>query len=345
MKSIINSSLYQQSAKPEFTSSTERTLNNPALRVGIVVETFNVGDNENINGLVPEYNVTCIEQDGSFGINTVAYKNCVIMDSFGSQADFFHFTRRLPKNSKKVKQSGTIRNQEGAVVLLLCIDKNSEKAVIIGSLSNPSKKEKLTKDKGHHLEGEFNGLSWSIDKEGALTVKFKGKTKETGEAESQELGGSSASIEKEGSIQINTKGKEKVRLDQTKKTIDVEAESDINIKNEANIKITAKEKIEIKAKDKEVLLENNLKVQASGQGELLFQNILKVQADTLDVKANNQIKMLASSVKVNASNIELGPGALPATTFLSIYMGVGNLGAPVISQVISGLSGVVRIAV
>ena len=340
----VNSSLYQI-ADESFTSSKEKTYNNPSLRVGIVIDIIDIGTKGNINGMVPEYNVTCIEQNGLSGTDIVSYKNCLIMDSFGSQADFFHFTRRLPKNSKKTKTSGTLKNQEGSVVLLLCLDKNSEKAVIIGSLANPSGKTKLTKEKGHCLEGEFNGLSWTVDKEGALTVKFKGKTKITGEAENAELGGSSAAIEKDGSIEVKTKGKQKIRLDQVKKTIDIEAEADISVKTEANLKIDAKEKIEAKAKDMEVTLENNFKVQATGQGELFFQGVIKVQTDTLDIKANNQVKILASSMSVFANKIDLGVGGLPAQTFFTQQLGIGNLGAPVISFAISGFSSVVRIAV
>lgn len=360
-KPTLNSSVLseREESKVDF---ARKIFGNNAIRLGLVLEIIEEDDDANISGLGPEYNVMAIQQDGGNGSNTTIYKNCINIDAFGGVADYFQFKHRASKDPKKAKKDGSLKEQTGSIVLLLCLDGNSEKAVIIKSVHNPKKNKILTKDKGHHLEGEFNGVNWSVDKDGALTVVFKSATEDDGKPKDEKAGGSTFKFEKDGSVELtnqptvegqdkgDTVDFEKLRLDKTKKTVDLEAREDMSFKTDKNVKITAGKSMDIKLK-KDLIAAAEGKaaftvkaafdIEAKGAFGLKGQAINAESKSLIQMKAQSLFQVDAgSSAIINAPQLLLGPSpSQPALlAFDLITLGTGNLGGPVISNAIAGFS-------
>jgi len=334
-KPVLPSSLMEERQATDF-QFQKKISENMYLRLGVVVDIIEDDDENNQSKLVPEYNVMTIEND-----NTTIYKNCFAVDAFGGIADYFVKKLRKPKDAKKVQESGSLKKQNGSIVLLLCIDGSSDgQGVIISSIAHPDRKSgKLTKALGHHMEGEFNGINWKVDKDGALTVKFKSATDNDGKPADESAGGSTFKMEKDGSMEMADGNKEKIRVDKTKKTIDLAAEKDINVKTEANVNLDAKEKASIKSGA-------DLIADAGGSATFNSAKAFNIKAEAAfelkakDVKitSDSMVTVKGTQVMINAPQIMVGMGGTPAMTILTQFLGVGNLGMPVLSQAIGPFS-------
>lgn len=62
----------------------------------------------------------------------------------------------------------------GSRCVVLFIEGQPTAPVIVGFLTHPARKSKITKEKEQHLEFEFQGLKASIDKDGAFTLLAQG---------------------------------------------------------------------------------------------------------------------------------------------------------------------------
>jgi len=332
---------------------------NTSLRLGLVLEVLENDNEKNISKLGPEYNVLAIEQDGGNGSSTTVYKNCISIDAFGGVADFFQFKHRAAKDPKKAQKEGTIKGDTGSIVLLLCLDGNSEKAVILKSVQNPSRNVLLEKSKGQYAEGEFNGVNFSVDNDGALTVTFRSATEDDGTPKDSEAGGTEFKIEKDGSFEVNDgplegdlansyrkpeEGQEqeqaaevessgdaiayeKFRMDKTAKTIDMESRDDQSYKTDKNFNFEAKESMNIK-------LGKDLIAEAEGKAAFTISQAFDVEAkgpasfksQNLKVESKSLIQMKAQSlfqVEAGSSAIIKAPqlllGPSPAQPALLAY--------------------------
>ena len=339
-KPILPSSLLGK-RDPMDMNFSKKLNNNTSLRLGVVIDIIDVEDDRNLSKLIPEYDVMVIEND-----NTSIYKHCMSFDTFGGIGDFFNAKLRKPKDSKKVTKSGSIKKQNGSIVLLLCIDGSSEQGIIIGAIAHPDRKNgKLTKDKGHHLEGEFNGVNWQIDKDGALTVKFKSASDNDAKYKDEKAGGSTVKMEKDGSIEVADGNKEKIRIDKTKKTIDIAAEKDVSVTTDAGVNITAKAGITAKA-TADFLADagGSMTLKSAGAFNINASAALEVKAASVNLTSDGSVKVKGSAVQVSAPSIQLGDGGTPAVIMTTNFLGTGNLGAPVISIAIGPFSSAVMIA-
>jgi hypothetical protein len=339
-KPVLPSSLIEERGNMDM-SFEKKLSENMYLRLGTVVEIYEIEDEENVSKLVPEYDVMTIEDD-----NTSTYKNCMSFDSFGGVTDFFMAKLRKPKDAKKVREKGSLKKQNGSLVLLLCIDGSSEQGIILGAVAHPDRKTgKLTKALGHHAEGEFNGINYKIDKDGALTILFRSATDNDGKVKDEKLSGSKWKIEKDGSIEFTDGNKELIRIDKTKKTITVVAESDISMTTDANANITAKKNISAKA-TADMLMDagGSFTAKSGGAFNITSEGPASLKAPDLKIAVDNMLQIKASTVVVSAPSISLGDGGTPALVLSTQFLGIGNLGAPVISQAIGPFSATVFIA-
>jgi len=361
----------------------KKVFGNTSLRLGLVLEIIEIDDEKNISKLGPEYNVLAIEQDEGNGSSTTVYKNCISIDAFGGVADYFQFRHRAAKDPKKAQKEGTIKDETGSIVLMLCLDGNSEKAVILKSVHNPSRNVLLEKDKEHYAEGEFNGVNFQVDKEGALTVTFRSATEDDGTPKDTEAGGTELKIEKDGSFEINDgplegdlaktykkpeEGQEqqeeeqqeeedsdaipfeKIRMDKTKKTIDVESREDQSYKTDKNFNFEAKESMNITLKKDWIAMaegkaaftiSQSFDIEAEGPATFKAQQLQVESKSLIQLKAQSLYQMEAgSNAIIKAPQLLLGPSpAQPAIlAYDLITLGTGNLGAPVISNLIAGYS-------
>ena len=325
-----------------FLEGFNKSFKNNSLRVGIVTESYPVSSQKNQSKLTTEYDVVVIEQNEDKGATTILYRNCMSAEGLGSIADFFEVALR-PKKKKTTKgDSLNTKGQNGAIVLVLCLDGSSDKGIIIKSLTHPDRKTTL-KDEGPRLEGEYNGVNIKVEKDGSTSLTFKGATDNDGKIIDPSQGDTVVSIEKDGSFQVKHKTVSN-RLDKNG-AASLTADGDISSTSKKNINLTATSNVNIKAAKDFTLECAKLTAKASGSAML--------ECQMLNVKAQSQILLRAPSINVEAealANIKAasislvgqvslgGPGGLPLITMQAQAFGIGNLGIPVLSNIIFGFT-------
>lgn len=322
------------------------TYNNMSLKTGIVQEIYEIDDKSNINQIVPEYDVLVFEQRENSAPTPITYKNCVMIDGFGGAADFMEFKlRKAEKVEKREKDGEKIgRFQDGSVVLILCLNGSNENAMIIGGAKHPKRKSKLTKTAGTAMYGEFNGISFEVDKDGALTVGFKGATDNAGKAKDEKASGSYMKISKDGTVEVSDGKKERIKFDKTNEKTEIESGKDMSVASGKKLAVTVGDAMSLKVA-KDLIAEaqgscslkvKDLKVESSGPAN--------VKASALDIQIEGIVKIKGSNITIDGMTFVGGAGGTPALVLSTMFLGTGNLGAPVISQAIGPFSSKVFIS-
>src|SRR5690606_31845333 len=187
-----------------------------------------------------------------------------------------------------------------------------EKAVIVGFMPNPNKRITLSDLEKNHAEGEFNGLKFEINNDGAFTLTYRSATEDDGTPKDLKAGGTQVKIEKDGSFVVHNdilRGElaqsnlasekvkqaeatpagiqfESIRLDKTKKTIDIQSRDNMSQTTDKSFNMTAKESMNIKL-GKDLLLE------ATGKANYVIKQ-------TWDVKTEGQTKFELQGFKINS---------------------------------------------
>jgi hypothetical protein len=341
---VINSSLYQKIDSKKY---FENIYNNTSLKLGIVVKIYEIEDKDNINKKLPEYDVVTIEQKAKSNVGITQYNKCVCVDGFGGLSDFFEYKLRPkskiidPSKEPKAQFSTNFANQTGNMVLLLCLDGSVDKAVIIKSLPHFGRKTTLTKENGIHMEGEYNGINWKINKDGEFILTFKSSTNDEGKVINDKYSGTFAKIDKTGSFEVKDKHNH-VRMDNDKGGITALTDADHKTSADKNIELTAKKNIVQKAGNWNLEVTgsatqkaNSWNIEVSGATSLKTGS-LKIESKTIEAKANQ--------VTISANKVTLGKGASPAIISKTKFVGTGNNGAPVVSQAVGPFSTIVSIA-
>lgn len=350
-ENISNSSLYLFSEnKPE--GIEKRIFGDTSLKVGIVVKVHEIEDEGNIGKKIPEYDVLVVQQDSNNSMEPVIYKNCINIDGFGGKADYLEYKlRKNPKSQKKPEGSLDTNFQEqfGSMVLLLCLDGSTDKGIIVKSVHHNGRKTTLTKDADIHLEGEYNGLNWQINKDGELTITFKSKTDNEGKPQDEESGGTTLKMDKEGSVDINTnlEGDEEtyVRIDKKNKDIGLKAGQHIGFTAKKNVGINAEGEIKGSAKkDINFAAEGAAKFTSKSSLDLEGKSAVNIKGDSVMINGSNSVQIDGQSLLVKCTSIMLGSGGTPAVTLSTKFIGTGNKGAPVVCSAVGPFSSVVQIA-
>lgn len=179
------------------------------LRFGEVKAIVFPDDDKSISKRFIEYTVNVYHKDSSGPGSTQVYGGCVVSNGFGLGGDLIRYTLR----PDAVKTDKNVQVGIGAKVLLLCINGDRPRAVIIGGLRDPLTQieEDTVVDKeedGHNLYFEFNGVVFKIDKEGKATLQFKGATDAKGKAlegNDEAAQPTTIIINKDGDFSITTK--------------------------------------------------------------------------------------------------------------------------------------------
>lgn len=334
---VLNSSL--QSIGGEF-DSYGKSFSDVTLKVGIVLKKYETDDDNNISKAYPEYDVLAISQEQDMGTASVIYKRCQVLQSFGGIADFTEHKLRQPeKDPLKPKEGSDPREENGSVVLLLCLHGSQDNGIILGALQHPKRETTLTPDKEHHLEGEFNGVNWQINKDGELTLTYKSKTDNDGNPQDETSGGSFVKISKDGSIEINDGDAESIKLDKPGKNVSLSAGSNVSTNSGAETSISAGAAVNITAgADMIAEATGQVGITAGSAFDLKAQTEVKIDGLMVDIKGKTMLKMQALMMQFDGLNIQVGTGGKPAIVFDTKYIGVGNLGGPVISRPIGPFS-------
>ena len=207
-----------------------------ALRYGEVRKIIYPDDPKSVSKRFVEYNVEIQQKDQGGPGTSVTYANCVQMSLFGTTADLFRYTLREDK-----EENGKKSLRSGSKVVVLCLNGNVSKGVIVGALRDTGtdkegslQEGKDKKDDGHNLFFEFNGVQVKINKDGELQVRYRGATKVDGTLSDDadaEAENSTIIFTKEGGIKAYTKDeKQFIHLDHKNKKIDILADEEWHVK-------------------------------------------------------------------------------------------------------------------
>lgn len=340
--SILPSGLLQNSHNS--ISAYERAYQNYELKMGVVIADYEIDDPRNINKTSIEYDVAVAEQNADLGQTIMTYHNCSTVDLFGGIADYKEYRYRVQeKTSLDNTQERDIDEQEGSLVLLLCVSGADDSAVIIGGLNHYKRESKLTKEAGHAYYSEFNGLEMSIDKNGAFSILFKGATDINGNPKNEQVGGSLITIDKNGSVFISDGNKENITIDKNNKTIEINADKKITIKSNDETEISSTKKISVFTKD--FLIEAQGGITLSGaRCDIKIEGAASVEVNSFSMKASSTINLSGQQVSIGEIVFLGGAGGSPALTNSTLYIGKDSHGAPVISQAIGPFSSKVFIS-
>jgi hypothetical protein len=216
-----------------------KSYRNTQLRIGIIIRAYVVSDDENLTKLTTEYDVLVFEQNENRGSSIMTYKHCVAAEGLGSIPDFFEKTLRIKTNATTVGSFVNTKGQNGAIVLIQCLDGMSDKAIIIGAVTHPDRQTTLVDDQPY-LQGEYNGVNVTIDNQGSVTLTFKGATDNDGNQVDSSQGNTVATIEQDGSVQIQH-STITLRLDRSGTvTLTAQEDLDLNITGDVNANVTGK---------------------------------------------------------------------------------------------------------
>ena len=355
-ESIFNSSLYKSVSQEEhFKENKNRLENNYGLKLGVVVEVLDIDNKKNTNKKFPEYTVISVEQDENNIFSVRHYNNCLNIDGFGGLADFFEYKLRSDTTKKPSPNRLDVdfSKQKANVVLLLCQDGVTDKAIILKSLSHKARKTTLTPENGLHLEGEYNGVNWQINKDGEFTLTFKSKTNNKGEPSNKAAGGTFAKIDKTGSFQIQDSS-QKFLMDNENGGIQLDTGGDFKVSSTQNADIEATGNIGIggngisltASKTDGQIKQTGFEWEADvlGTAKLKSKISLEVESTIVSVKAkaNLEIESLQAILKSKVAIIDsdftfVGKGAsLPAPAFTTQYLGtVALIPAPIICNILT----------
>jgi hypothetical protein len=319
-----------------------KSYKNFAMRIGIVTNTYPTSNAKNHSKLATEYDVLVVEQNEDKGATTILYRNCLSAEGLGSVADFFERSLRPKKKKTKKGDATDLKGQDGAIVLLLCLDGMSDKGIIVGALTHPDRKTTL-KDEGPRLEGEYNGVNIKVEKDGSTTLTFKGATGNDGKVLDKEQGNTEVKIEKDGSYQVS----HKTITHRLAKSGEVSTSSDGSntINTKKSFLASAEEDITLAAKKDFTLRCDKLVAKASGSAlfevqklEIKAESEINLKGSQLQIEAESMAKIKASTITLDGMVALGGAGGQPVLIMSTQFIGTGNLGIPVISTAIAGFA-------
>jgi hypothetical protein len=342
------SSLLKPLSSSKVNSLNKRFENTP-LRIGVITECYEIDDEKNVTKIVPEYTVITQETNGTMGISYVTYTNVISTDKFGGVADFFEYKLRPTKisidnDTKKV--SHDFKKQNGSLVLLLCLDGFSEKAIIIGGIPNAmdektQRKTTLTKENSLHMEGEYNGVNWKVNKDGEFVLTFKSPTDNDGKIVDKKYSGTFAKIDKTGSFEVKDQHNH-IRMDNDKGGVNITTDATQKTSADKNIELNAKVDFLVKSEKWGTEITgtatnkaSSWSLETSGEVSVKAGGALKIESSTAEIKTK--------SLNIQSNMINLGVGGTPALLFATKFFGVGPFGIPVISSPIGPFSATVFI--
>jgi hypothetical protein len=209
-----------------------RSYKNTGLKAGFIVRSYVANDPSNVTKLCTEYDVQTIEQFENKGSTSILYRNCLSCQGFGSIADFLEFTLR--SQTFQSPNAPTFNGQDGAIVLIQCLDNIGSKAIVVGNLIHPDRPTNITST-APQLSGEYNGVNVEIANDGSCSLTFKGATDSNGNPTTSN-GNTTFQIKPDGSFQFNH-STVNIQADKSG-VLTINANSDANITVGGNVNAT-----------------------------------------------------------------------------------------------------------
>lgn len=316
---------------------------------GMVVQVIYPDDKRNISKERIEYTVRVRGQD---------YPNTVDISGAGG---IFNYKTRVRKDITESKDDNIAiktprEKMNGEAVFVMFIEGHGDIPVIIGSDQHPRHGEykKYKKEDGLFEVEEFNGIEVSVDKDSAYTIKNVGRKNDKGKILNQEGVGSQIKMSGNGDIDINTHGTTttsdlRVKFTKADKKMEFYAQENKVIYDSNGVSIVDKNNNEFKFTSGGMNMKSidKMTLQATGDATLKSDAKVTVQgASGVDVKSDASVKVSgtggtevgsgSSATQVQGQTVALAGGGLGVARLGDQVMGIGNLGAPVISTIIQG---------
>jgi len=267
---VLPSGLLGKQGSEAAITAFNRSYRNTGIKAGIVIKSYAADDPANQNGLCTEYDVVTFEQFENKGSTSITYKNCLSTQGFGSLADYFEYTLR-PKTFQTNKGTVTFSDQDGAIVLIQCLDNIGDKAIVVSNLIHPDRTTNITST-DPQLAGEYNGVSISIANDGSCSLIFNGATDSKGVPVDSSQGPTEFQIMTDGSFQFNhstitiTADKSGVL------TINTSGDANITVGGDCNLTATGKavimgSEIDLNGSEAQVLTDKSMPTIDSIYGE------------------------------------------------------------------------------
>lgn len=277
-----------------------RSYKNTGIKAGLVKKSYSPTDPKNQNGLCTEYDVLTIEQNENKGSTSILYKNCLSTQGFGSIADYLEYTLR-PLTKQTDKGFPTFSDQDGAIVLIQCLNNIGDKAIVVGTLIHPDRPTNVTNN-APQMFGEYNGVNIQINQDGSCSLIFKGATDSQGNPTDTTQGNTEVKIEKDGSFQVDH-SMITFRMDKTTGQTTINSSKDINLVTGTNLNVTATQNVVVKCVDVDVT--------ASGKANI------NVSSDANVVVGGNANITSTGKTVIKASEIDLNQPISGVTTMNS----------------------------
>lgn len=258
---VLPSGLLSGDDTIEKMAAFNKTYANYPLRAGIVSKIYPYNDPNNFTKLTTEYDLDVFEQQSDRGNTIITYRNCIASDSFGSIADFFEMNYRVKTVNNNPTGDLNSIYQNGAIVILLCLDAVTEKGVIIGGITHPNRQTTLINSQPQ-LQGEYNGVNVLVNPDGSTSLTFNGATDNNGDVIDSSQGTTTVQIAKDGSFSVSHST---ITMNLARSgVITITANGDINMTSQGKINIDNQGDININTQgNANLTASGNVVVQAS----------------------------------------------------------------------------------
>ncbi len=184
---------------------------NDLLRPGVIVRQVAPSDKASRTKRFWEYDVLVQHRENGTAV-TKMYHNCLVANPLAGFADKLVFTLR--PGPQQGREPGTDNLTFGSQVTVMCLNAESAAAVIVGGIRNETDKD--VEADGHHLEFEFNGVSFKCNDDGSWTLLNKGKTAADGKADpgrDADGAGTAVKVEANGNFEVRTATGQFIQVD------------------------------------------------------------------------------------------------------------------------------------
>lgn len=314
---VLPSGLLGKQGAENAVMAFNRSYRNTGIKAGIIIKSYAPDDPNNQNGLCCEYDVTSFEQFENKSSTSITYKNCLSTQGFGGLADYFEYTLR-PKTFQTNKGPPTFGDQDGAVVLIQCLDGIGDRAVVTGTLIHPDRDTNIIST-DPKLSGEYNGVNVEIENDGSCSLTFKGATDSKGIPTDSSQGDTVFQIETDGSFQFNH-STITIRADRngtlfitTNVDCDITASGAVNITSTDDTVVNSSAKCTITTSDDTV-------INAGGKCEIVSNADTTITAGSnCDITSNGNTVLKALNIQLNGqrSGIITSNGSFNVVDFVT----------------------------
>lgn len=325
------------------------------LKRGVVKAVYYPEQKENVSKQFVEYDVIVTEERADGAAATTIYSRCQTLDRFATPNNFETFT--LQANTEKDKG----RYKQGAQVLLLAINGNATaaKGVIVGGLSYPFQTKPKAAD-GQFYSWQFNGINVKVDKDGQYSLIFNTPIDVNQKQTDSKAAGTKMEIFKDGRMKFSdnenqsweidrvnqkstwTNGNESITIDKKNKKIDLVSSGTTSETIADSKTVTVKNKDHTLETTSGNINENSGKdITRGAKGNIMEKaggNWTFEAGGNATIKSGGNVMIQAGgNAQLKGSINLIGDGSVPAAGVgISQCMGIGNLGIPVISNIITG---------